>query len=535
MNKFLLLLKNYLKMDFKFNTKGNKKLSGRMKALYVFCFAYLAIIFALFSYLMASSYAPVFAKADLEPQFFGIVCLIAQAVMLIFGFALFIGRLYVSNDNEKIGFMPLTANQKFWAKFMATYIWLFAINFIILLFAFIGYIVSVGFNGWMILGFLIALLVGPMFSMLIASIITVIIMPIYNVLKKNKIVLSVVAIGAICVAIYYYFKFFSSDWFGVDENEIVLSNYAINVISTICNIFYFNLVIGKVIAGGLMPLDVLIFVGIIAVLVLLNVFIAKHIVEQSEKKTYETSESGIKNQIGFGGDLQKTIMKKEFLSMVRFPSLMIYCSASLILPPIFLVFFTNLTQFAPEFQALIVFAIVTFMGAGLQYFALSSFTREGEQFYLTKTLPISLKKLADIKVSVACAVSLITQVICIIVCLFVTTMPWYMYFVVFGLSIVVSTAMVYFDVLIDAKTPRLVWESIYVAMQNNMNVLKSMIVSSLYTIILGVVFFILLSTVSFDLCLIVTWSLAWVLGILLFFYAKKLYNANVEKYLNDVE
>lgn len=534
MNKFLLLLKNYLKMDFKFNVKG-KILSSKMKALYVLCFVYIAIVLAGFAYLMSATYAPVFVKSNLEPQFFGMVFLIAQVVMLVFGFALFIGRLYVSNDNEKIGFMPLSSNQKFWAKFMATYIWLFGINFVILLLAFIAFIVNVGFNALLILGFLIALLVGPMFSMLIASIITVIVMPIYNVLKKNKIVLSVVAVGAICVAVYYYFKLFSGDLFGVDENEIVLSNYAINLMTTICNIFYFNFVIGKIIAGGFTIVDAVIFIAIIAVLIVLNAFIAKYIVEKSEKKTYESSESEIKNQIGLGENIEKTIMKKEFLSMIRFPSLMIYCSASLILPPIFLVLSTNLTLFNASYQALIVFAIVTFMGAGLQYFALSSFTREGEQFYLTKTLPLSLKKLADIKVSVACSVNLITQAISIIVCLFVTSMPWYMYIVVFGLSIVVSTAIVYFDVLFDAKNPKLVWESIYVAMQNNMNVLKSMAISTLYTIILGIAFLVLARFVNFDLCLIIVWSLAWILGVALLFYAKKKYNANVAKYLENIE
>lgn len=534
MDKFLLLLKNYLKMDFKFTAKGTQS-SAKMKTMYIICFAYLGAIFAIFSYLMASTYAPLFVQSNLVPQFFCIVLLCAQLVMLIFGFALFIGRLYISNDNEKIGYMPFTANQKFWAKLMATYVWLFAINLVILLSAFVGYIVAVGFNALMILGFIIALLVGPLLSMLFASIITVIILPIYNVLKKNKIVLSVVAVAVLCVAIYYYFKVFSSDLFGAEGAQIVLSGYAINLITTICNIFYVNLFIGKIVAGTFALLDALFLVLTLVALIGLNVIIAKYITDKAEKKTYEESESGIKNQMGLGLNADIALIKKELLSIIRFPSLMIYCSASLILPPLFLAFFTNITALPTSFQALLVFAIVTFVGSGMQMFALSSFTREGEQFYLTKTLPISLKRVADIKATFAFLVSLATEMVAIIVCLFVTNLEWYMFFVIFGLSIIVSMAMIYFDVLFDAKSPRLVWDSIYNAMQNNMNVTKSVVVSSLYTLILVAVFIILLNTVPLQMCLISVWSLAWVLGVLMLFYAKKLYSTKIEEYLNRIE
>ncbi|MGN1227686.1 MAG: hypothetical protein ACI4TX_03490, partial [Christensenellales bacterium] len=510
------------------NSKGNK-------VLYAFCYAYLILLFGFLAFTMSATFAPVFVSSGMRAEFFGIVISISQLIMLVFGFSLFIGRLYVSNDNEKIGYMPFTANQIFWAKFMSTYVWLFAINFIILLFSFIGYTITCGFSGLLVLAFLVALILAPIFPMLLSSIITVIILPIYNVIKKNKIVLTVVCVALICVALYYYFQIVGGDMFAVNGEDISLSNSAITTINLLSNILFFNTLIGKIAATTFTYLDSLLLLLTIGALVCLNVFLAKYIIEKSNKQIYETSQSDIKSQVGFGSSTEKTIIKKEFLSIVRFPSLMIYCSAGVILPPLFLIFANDLLAVSEIFQPLIVFSIITFMGASMQMFALSSFTREGEQFYLTKTLPISLKKLADIKVKVAFITNIFTQIASFVACLFVCNMSFAMYILVFALSIIISNAIIYFDVLFDAKKPRLIWDSIYYAMQNNTNTLKSLAITSLFIIVVGIVFAICFFTLDINSAIVVTWILAYIVGIALFIFARKLYNKNVEKYLIEIE
>ncbi|MBQ8749763.1 MAG: hypothetical protein IJZ29_04785 [Clostridia bacterium] len=534
MNKFLLLFKNYLKMDFR-ATKNGKPLSKGTKILYACCYLYLVIILAVISYSLSSTYAPAFTDASLVAEFFCVVFTMSQIVMLVFGFVLFIGRLYASNDNDIIGYMPLSENQIFWAKFMATYVWLFVINAIILISAFIGYAISCGFGFLLVICLILSLIIAPIFPMLLASIITTIIMPFYNALKKNKIILSVVCIALICIALYFYFQMIGSNLIAFDGEQIVLSNTAISAINLLADILFFNTILGEIVIAGFTFVDFIILIVSYALLISINVLIAKFVMRKATRNSYEESNTEINNQVKLGASINKTVLKKEFLSIVRFPSLMIYCSANLILPPLLILFSNQIFVGLDYLMPYIVFMIMTFLGSSLQMFALSSFTREREQFHFTKTLPISFKELANIKVKVALIVNVVSQILSIIACMFVMSMTFYMYIVVFVLSFIVSTAISYLDVLFDAKNPKLNWESIYTAMQNNINSVKSLAISSLFLLVFGLCFVICyfaLSTIYADL---IVWGVGYLLGIALLIIANKTYNKNIEKYIKEIE
>lgn len=537
MKKFLLLFKNYLKLNFKF-TQNGKAVSMKTKVLYGFVYAYLIGLMFFMCNTAIKAFAPSFIAQDLTAELFSLVLLVSQIAMLVLGFALFIGRLYVSDDNEKIGYMPLSANQIFWAKFMSSFVWFFAINFVILTSCLIGYLSVASFSGQLLLAYLLALIFAPLFSMLLSCILAVIIIPVFNKLKKNKIILSVVLITLICVVFYYYFKLINSEFFLPDAETglIALSTSAVATIKSIANIFFFNTAIGQVVNGTASFENMCLFVVYYVALFIINAIIGRYIVDKSNKKSYEKAEDIVKNQLSLGVDAEKALLKKELITLARFPSFLVYCSVSLILAPIALFFlFSNDTSAVGAFAPLVLFALLIFLCGGMQMFALSSFTREGGQFYFTKTLPLTFKQIANIKLKIALFANYVCLALSLIVALLFANLAWYMYIIIFSIVTIVSTALAILSTLYDAKSPRLVWENIYSALQNNISSLKILLIAMTIIIAFAIVFVLTMFTLPPLFASILSWSISATIAIVLLCISVKKYRKNIEKYLQEVE
>ena len=541
MNKFWLLFKTLFKISFRSNSISKLSKSGKVGI--AIAFVYLGLMFGFMIVMSVLSLGGVFVGEGLTQQFIALMLGIDQIVLIVFGVALIIGTLYLANDYDLLSTFPVSNTVVFWAKLAKVYVVLAGISLYICLVSGItlATITSMGILYYFML--LVCALLAPILSICIATLLIIGIMPVLNALRKYKIVLSLIGLALICVALYFYFQLFSTDFFAFDEESaITLSTYAISVINGICNFVFFDFAMGGLILGQSILINLLIVLAVSIGLIVINTLLAKFTIKKAIDRLHEQTDELTVSRLTDSVDRKNVLLKREWLSIVRFPSLLFYCSVSIFLPPILLSFISSSGNTFPlvgndMFASLTVFAIIIFMGESLQFFGLSSFTREGSSFELLKTLPVSMKEISNTKVKVALFSTIITIVACLVVGIIVFNLQWY-YVALIGLSSVLfSVGVAYLTVLLDAKHPRLEWDNIYNALQNNPNSIKLMGISALLLLAMAGVALLCLFVIPMSMLLmnVIIWGFIFALSLVFAVTLKNRYNKYIELYLNKIE
>lgn len=534
MKKFSLVFKVLLKTTF------NNNQSKKMKIGLIFAYIYLAGVFGFMTYSLTSMFAPIFAVENMSVQFLTLAFLIIQVITLLFGVVLIIGGLYFAKDYEIFSSLPISEKTYFWAKILKIYLFLAILSLFFVILVTISYasVISVGVG--FVLCMLLAGLIAPLISMSIATALTVLLMPIINRLKKYKILMSIIGSILIGVIFYFYFRFAGSGIFEVGENAITLSNNFKNVVNFLSKVLFVdnslaNLVLGynTIMHFGIVFVSLLVLLGI-------NYLLSLLAYKQGARYALENSENINKNQLDLEKNTFLTLLKREWLSISRYPSLFIYCAVSVILTPI-LVFMMGTTMSGiiinESIMAFEVLAIVMFFGASMQMLSISSFTRESENFYTLKSLPLSLKKQAWAKVIFALIPSVLTALISSICGIIAFKLSWYYFLIIFIVGSLVCIAMVFITTLVDAKSPRLHYDTIYSALQNHPASIIAMAINSAFIVVVILLFLLLTMLIKIDIVIsiIILWCFIAIYAISLLVVSIVKFNKSIEDYLNLVE
>ena len=499
---------------------------------------YLILFFGLTIVIMSLSLGMTFINDSMELGFISLLFAITQVVVLVLCVALLMNTLYFAHDHELLSTFPLKPSTIFWSKLFVVYMFALVLSALLLLCSGVPFGIIASLNAGYYIGLAFAIILVPFMAMFIASLLLIVLMPIIDRLKNYRILMTTILIVCIAVVLYFYFQFFTSDLFVIEET-IKLSQNAINVINTITNILFFDTALAGLILGQDILINLLtVIIFNVGLFVLISV-ICNYSYTKGVQRSLEIQQTLLTTKILLGQNAKKSLMQREILNVTRYTSLVVYCSVSFILPPLIILFNTNFLNLGvdPFILGLILLAFIVFLNGSLQYFALSSFTREGKAFAGLKALPIDFKTFSKTKLIFASIMMLASVFVSLLCCVLVFDLPFWIYLFIGINSILICFGICCYSIICDAKSPRLEWDNIYSAMQNNVSALKVMAIS--LSIILVIAGWTLLNIFVFgwsgnNLIIsigVFTFVCAIIYSVLMYVY----YDKKCDKYIADIE
>ena len=474
MQTFFQLVKCFL-LDFLRGAKHSKA----SKIALIFAFCYLFIFSGVTVVFLTLGIAPTFIAGSNSAQFLGLILLVTQVVLLIFMLAYLISALYFSKDYELLLTFPLNANVVLFAKLFIAYLICILLSAVIVLSGGITFGVLMGAGAWFYILLTLSIFVVPILPLFSATLILMVLMPIINKLLKYKALLTSILVAFIVGALYLYFKIFTSDIFVMGES-ITISDAAMNIINTIFNVVFFDKALASILMGDNVSINASILIGMMTLLIGAIWLLSRFLYLKQVQNSLENESLRLTSKLPLGLSIYRTLLFREFLTIGRFTSLILYCSVGLIMAPLIIIFYTSLLPPMDTFlTGIIMLSFIIFLNGAMQLFALSSFTREGEVLSSLKALPLSDGLVCKVKFHFALIILGVSLLLSYIVLFIFVDLPIWLYLFIIVTSMLVCFANCCLCLVCDAQSPRLKWNNISSAMQNNINSLKVLAFSSL--------------------------------------------------------
>ncbi len=556
-----ILIKDKLRTGTFFGFKRSdsaKKKSKATKILTVIGIAFLIILLSsyLVMFVLGGSIASL--EMGLQNEFLMLLIVMSQLVVFFFGISAVMGYLYFSKDNSLLSTLPIAHKSIFLAKFSMAYIAEFVISAYFLLISFATYGIAMLSNGvalgaeFIFVG-LLCILAAPMMPLLIITFISIPVMQVVKVLKRNPLLQSIV-VSAIFIGIMgLYFGALGSFMGGFsvsEEGSFTLPAGLVNGMKNLKKIFIYNAPAVDAMLGEKILAKTFLYLAInisgLAVAVLLSsVFYSRSI------KTIIEGAGSAKEKIKITENNQRTFalsfLKKEIKTLINVPMLFMQSIMGIVMAPLMVLLLGSfnfgmgsddgLVDKSILFSAGFTLYISSLLINATNVISMVGFSREGKHLLVLKSLPISAKQLVDGKLYLALLQNFIAVFLVTITFIIRNDFNILFGLGVFATLITVSMASSCLSLQNDLKNPNLNWKNITELTKNNKKSLKP----TLTILLLGMLYMILGSIFAFvggislvasglsffGACLLIN------IILMLIFY-RKLYD-NPEALLNAIE
>lgn len=506
-HKVISLTKVFLKNSFKNympSVKTKQKKTG-MLLLYILAFGYLAGVMGFVSYGMITSMMQIHQEA----VFLG-VFLLGMALLLVFQ-SIFscMNVFYFSKDVEYVLPLPLRPVEILMAKFNTMLVTEYIMEFIIGFIPFLLYGILTGASIFYYIMAVIVLMVFPIFPILIASLLVMIIMSFAKITKKRDTYQFIATI--ILILVIFGIQFFISGHVKMSEEQmleqLVQTNGLVQSIGQ-----YFVTLLPSVQAMtatniGTMLLELIKLLAITAA--------AYGIFMLLGQKIY--FKGAIDNQIGNGTAHKKikgdkvykpkkiaiSYVKKEFMSLVKNPIFLMQC----ILPPILFPFLflgvfvlgiggeeqVQMDSLLQQIQGnstgvLCILVGVTQFFMMMSYTSVTAISRDGQNAVFMKYIPVSFYKQIHYKAMPAILLNLFMFAITLgIVYYKIPNIGITTYLAAFVIATLLNILQSELMVIVDLKRPKLEWTTEYAVVKQNMNMIFTFFVCFIVIAIIAII------------------------------------------------
>lgn len=492
MTKFGTLLKVNLRQQFRARKNTSKKTMpvwGIYIVLGVVLLPLLAMLFSTFvsagEFLSEPQYAPYLNAAVT----FAITAI--ELVNVFFGLKSMLGTVYMSNDSDMLLALPLKTVTIFLSKLAVCYI----VEFFSTLVMLAATLLPLGIGLSAGAGYFAALIFGafliPLISLLAVAILSVPLLLVSNLFRNKGAVgtiIYVLLLGAL-MALYMWFVvslgWGTGDFNGADVGAML--DGILESVSSAAAYLYPNVWLSGAFTaatfGGWIGNFALFLLSALVLLGLTVLLSGKIFLWNMRKSQENAGKGGKKTTYKFaGGNKISSLLAADFKNMLRTSSLGFYCLTQVVVIPVCVVIYCLALKDVGgegEMQNLLSMVsrvMLVIMGPMTCVTAASSVSREGENFYLIKTLPVKPSQYALSKLIIslifngaAFALSVVFECIFVKIGIVVGLLD---FLTVFCASAGVSAALV----LIDMKNPRLKWTTVQQGLKNNPSSLWGMLV-----------------------------------------------------------
>ena len=555
MREFLSLLRTQMKVYYGISAMRYKYFV-RKKDLWEIVLATFGIAVGggtlLFMYIMYLNSMYLASMLINQPQLMPVtVLLLAQLLTLVFGFFWTISVFYFSDDINILLPLPIQPYKIVLSK----YIIILLNEYVTLAFLMLPaiFIYGIGTNAG-ILYYLVSFIVfifTPIIPLSIGAIASVLIMRFVNLKRKKDLYTVIVSILAL---IFFLTIQFFINRIPQNGEQQALENFILQ-----------NVNLAKMVSRSFPPalwgavsmtdynslsgfLNLLIF---IATSIIFTVILAvsaqkmylKAVISGQEVEAKRKGVS-LKKEIAKSSPL-KALLLREWRLFIRIPVyVMNVLPVAIIIPFVFLVFFVGNPQIGPEmaikytsspdgwFWVSMIGLLFSLFITGSNSLSSTSFSREGEMFYISKLMPVNPETQLKAK-------WIFGIIITLMVILPTFLLSWYIFKIHF-LSIVILTVLMLLGIsavnilslMIDAMRPSFEWENPQKAMKGNLNVLLSLILTIILIGCIVVIVFLLKKLYIFEIVITLIIGVLLILLNLCFYLLakrviKKLYKDDV--------
>lgn len=502
-------------------------------------------IFGLLFMGMTIFMGPIFNTQGLQAEFLTMIFLASQVIVLLFGTIVMVNIMFFSKDAEMMLYLPIKPITIFAAKIIYVYLTELMLAAFVIAVTGVTFGIICGFSVFYYLLLIVAILITPMVPLIISAILTVPIMYLISFLKNKSIITTIMLVGVFGTFMYFYMGFFGN-LNNIDEENLVLPAQQIK---TAMSYMYPNISLAKIITFSSTHylLDVLIVLIATFGLLLISLLIASFTYRRGMAAQLEESRSKNSGKIKYEqNSALKSFLIKETRELIRNPGLAFYCFFQVIIAPIMVAFYGTMMFGGGDEGEILSQSLSTGMGfffviimvLGINYTALSSISREGVNFNMSKSLPAPYSFQIRAKMILADLVMAAGIILSLIVMIFVVKADILQSILFAGFAFILGNAFNNFLIYQDAKNPKLDWESITVALKNSKQAFISILLSMAVGIPFLVSYIIIFEALTanlFNIFIIVFWLVFYGVAILLNILFRKILNNNVERLIAQHE
>ncbi len=501
-----VLLSNFYLMDDKSNKKANNFKNYAMLLLLVVSFLPITVMIFFFA-------NTIFRQLDMLDQggvVLGLGFLISSMVIFVFATFIVPSVFYFSKDIEAILPLPFKPEIIISAKFTTTLIYEYISTVIILAPIIIAYMVNSEINALTIIFSIICFLIVPVIPLVYATVISMVLMRFAPIVKNRDTFNYVAGIFGILMGVGISTLGNSAENMNNDKLVDLILEGNNSLIVLLNSIFPQNKFAVLAISKNSI-LDLIIYLGINVIIFVIFLIIAKLIYFAGVIGITEsaTSKKSVDSKKMFSSLSKRnvliTYLLKEFNILIRTPIYFLNCVFSIFLFPIFMIipFASKGGDFEPliklinfENPKVINISIAVAFSVGIFYSTVTSITasaisREGQNYFFMKYIPVNYKTQINAKVLLGFIISFFGGLLIMIpVCIFIKMPLAYLLLSIVAMFIgCIFTA--YTGIIIDLNKPVLVWENEQRAVKQNLNIVFNMLVGMA---IVGLIIFLSIKT-----------------------------------------
>lgn len=499
MKKILELTKVFLKTSFsnmEAQTMGNNKSKLGMAFLYLFLIVYLGGIIGFLSYNVIDGLISI----QQEAVFIGLILLMTIGFTLFQSIFSSINVLYFTKDSEYILPLPLKPSEIILARTNVIIIMEYIVELIISLVPLIIYGVMTGAGVIYYITMLIALILIPIFPVLLISTIVMFVMSFSKIVRNKNRFQLIATVIVLIFSVVLGMSFSTFDEEITQEQMIQLVMQANGLVDLIKG--YFPTLAPLTTALTTTSLfevliSILETIGISFIALIIYVFIAEKIYFKGlvgnlfsgnkKKGKVDLSKNNFRNS-----KLYKSYIGKEFKLLFRNPIFLMQCLVPAVLIPIIMIgiFALNFKDISQEelqeitslipTDTLVVVSVILgiiqffFM---FSYISITAISRDGNNAVFMKYAPVSLYKQYMYKIAPNYIINTIMIILTLVMLQYFLKMPLITLALIFVISMVMSALQSILMLIIDLKKPKLEWDSEYAVVKQNMNLMYPMILS----------------------------------------------------------
>ncbi|MEG1711362.1 MAG: hypothetical protein RR316_06165 [Clostridia bacterium] len=493
---------------------------------------------------------------DFATEFVSTLITISQVVVLMVSLTFMISTLYYSQDAEVLLVMPIKSQTIFMTKLGLVYVIELATALLLSLVTLLPFGLGAQMSISYFLGLVYTVVLMPLFPMMIASIVAIPLMYLLS-LFKNKGIWSTILLCVAFMTIFlgYYYIIFKVMPGATEGNVGDILSKMIGYIMGIGNAVFPNFLLAKALTASTFATFGLSIMGTIAIngaLIAITAIIASKAYSKSISRNIESPKQSAGNNKKINcGSVGKELLNRDIKTIMRFSSLGFYCLMQLVMGiifPIIMTMFTSTENSQNGLDAILkgnaglialgisIFSFFIFCAPN--YAATGAISREGENFVIVKTLPITAKDYIKSKIKIGVIFNEITLIIAFVI--FAITLGINILYLIGGFIIVsvAGLALVYLQTYVDLKKPKLHWKSVAEGLKNNSSSMVSFIAVLIYMvpavllILLGLALTTIIGTMGAMTCV---YLLFFILNIVLMLIARNLLYKNCEKLLDEIE
>ena len=489
MKNILLLLKVQLKTAFKLRDQ-----KPGMVALTVVSYAVLGGLFVFMGIGSTLFLGSAFLDKELSREFLTIFWSTSQIIVLIFGTIMMLSTLYYSRDNELLSSLPVTPQQIFFAKFFFVYLNELAISTVFVLTIGITFGVMAGAGVGFFFGLLAVALLLPLLPLLLSALISIPLIYLLTFFKNKGIWTSILLIVVFVLVFVLYFQFVNvvATTMPSEDNPVITipDEYVPGIQNAARILLPVYALAGLVLGLPNAWLNLLIVAGSFLVLFALGYLLSLTAFSRGVKAQFEDNKrvvtAGPKEQKQYGAAV--SLMRADFKIILRTPLLAFYSLFQIVFCPIIIFLMSgNLSGGAdvPDATQQIIGTVMTMtalflillISGSTNYTALSAFSREGQNLYQLKALPLTTGQIVSAKTLLARIFTGVAVLVGGVAAAIAFRLAWFDALGMVLFLLVYSDGFTHYLVYLDLKRPKLDWDNIGAALRNDTRVLFGMLIS----------------------------------------------------------